>query len=161
MVEYLKKAAEVIKQRIRSNLDKIHENEDQIKKILKEPVTPDRTKKLDERFKLNKKLINENNFAIRLQKDLITYIEVLQNGNILPQEQIQSLEENRSIFNNSREPNELRREDYLELTKSKDIDFDSRHPYYNDPEFLNSLLEYYISTEDYETCATLKQITRS
>lgn len=161
MAEYLKKVAEVIKQRIRSNLDLIHQNEDKIKKILKEPVTSDRTSRLEKQFKINKELINENNSAIKLQKELVSYIEVLQNGFFLPQEQMQSPDQNKIESDHLKDSAKLKREDYFELTINKDITFDERHPYYDDPDFLNSLLDYYISVEDYEMCATLKQIMQS
>lgn len=161
MAEYLKKVVEVIKQRIRSNLDLIHQNEDKIKKILKEPVTSDRTSRLEQQFKINKELINDNNFAIKMQKELVAYIEVLQNGNLLSQEQIQLPDQNKMESDHQKDSAKLKREDYFELTISKDITFDERHPYYDDPEFLNSLLDYYICVEDYEMCATLKQIMQS
>jgi hypothetical protein len=161
MAEYIKKVAEVIKQRIQSNLDQIHQNEEKIKKILKEPVTSDRTSRLEKQFKINKELINENNFAIKLQKELIAYMEVLQIGNFLPQEQIEPLESNKFDSDHVKGSEKLKRKDYFELTISNNIEFDARHPYYDDPEFLNALLEYYISIEDYETCASLKQIMQS
>ncbi len=158
MVEYLKKAAEVLQQRIRINLDQIHHNEEQIKEILKEPLTSDRSERLDRRFNINKKMIDENNLALKLHKDIVRYLETFQETIIPPQQFINSMEESRDSSRKENYTIKLRKDDYFNLTINKEIEFDSRHPYYNDPEFLHLLLNYYISVEDYEMCVTLKQI---
>lgn len=161
MVEYLKKAAEVLKQRIRINLDQIHHNEEQIKEILKEPVSSDRSERLNRRFKINKKMIDENNLALKLHKDIVHYLESFQETIISPQQFINSMEESKDYSHKENYTIKLKKDDYFDLTINKEIEFDARHPYYDDPEFLNSLLDYYISVEDYEMCATLKQNMQS
>lgn len=160
MVEDLKKAVEVLKQRIRFNLDLIHKNEDKIKIILKEPVSKDRSRRLDEHFRINKKMIKENNEALKLQKEIMRYVETFHNDIVeFPQPTMSSTEIN--SFNAGNTRIEIKREDYLELTINKEIEFDSKHPYFNDPEFLNDLLEHYIDIEDYEMCAYLTEVNKS
>ncbi len=52
MIEDLKKSVEILKQRVRFNLDLIHQYEKEVKEILKEPVSEERSEKLNIRFAL-------------------------------------------------------------------------------------------------------------
>ncbi|MEA3317602.1 MAG: hypothetical protein U9R54_06560, partial [Bacteroidota bacterium] len=48
------------------------------------------------------------------------------------------------------------KQEYFLMTIKGDIVFDSLHPYYNDNEFKNDLLEHYIESEEYEKCEQIK-----
>jgi len=162
MLDNLKKTLEVLKQRIRFNLDRIHENEGQIKKILKEPISIERSEKLNKHFGVNKRMITENNEALKIQKDIIHYLETY-HSEIAKFPQITSTnhDSHQEILNSGITKIEISRDDYFQLTINKEIAFDLRHPYYEDKEFLYLLMDYFISTEDYEMCAYLSTIGKN
>lgn len=159
MKAYLKKSIVALKEHIKNNLDKIRFNEKEIKEILKEPVSNDRSTRLTEKFNINKNLINENNEAINLQKAMMQYMDNYLNHITISEE----LDFNEAGKNKSMKVNtkiEAKREDYFDLTIKKAIDFDHRHPYFHDDDFANALLKYFIEIEDYEMCARLSDLSK-
>jgi hypothetical protein len=160
MVANLKGAIEVLKTRIHFNLKLIHENEEEIKLILKEPVSDHRSEKLKNRFNYNKKLIKENEEAIHIQRGIIHYLENYQN-------ELSQLPEIVK-FNNSNNKKpvevntkiEIKREDYYELTVNKAIEYNILHPYFKDHDFAKDLLSHFIKVEDYEMCARLSKLSK-
>jgi len=162
MIEDLKKTLESLKKRVRFNLDRIHDNEKQIKKTLKEPVSGERSEKLNKHFGINKRMIKENNEALKIQKDIIHYLENY-HTDIVKFPQIINTEHDsqQKNLNSENTKIEISKEDYFKLTIRKEISFDSQHPYHQDKEFLDHLMDYFISTEDYEMCAYLSEIGKN
>lgn len=159
MKAYLKKSVVALKEHIKNNLEKIRRNEKEIKEILKEPVSDDRSTKLTEKFNLNKNLINENNEAINLQKSIMQYMDNYLNHVTFSEElEFDEASQNKSIAVNTKV--EAKREDYFDLTIKKAIDFDQRHPYFHDEGFANDLIKYFIDIEDYEMCARLSNLSK-
>ena len=160
MIEQLKKTVEVLKQRIRYNLELIHQNENTIKEILKEPVSEIRSQNLNQRFNYNKKLLTENNEAIKLQRDILNYLDKYNTDMIefiIPESGELNLD--KELLKTK--VVEISKEDYFELTINGQIDFDNRHPFFNDEDFLNDLFSYFISVEDYEMCNQLKKLNKN
>lgn len=153
MVENLKSTVEVLKQRIKFNLNLIHEIELEIKEILKEPVSKERSEKLDRRFNINKQIIKENNEAIKLQKSIIEFLKSYHDELSQFPETIKVENPQKTIALSKKI--ELKREDYFELTVNKDIEYDDQHPYFKDESFAKDLISYFIEVEDYEMCAKL------
>ncbi len=153
MVENLKSTVEVLKQRVKFNLNLIRDIELEIKEILKEPVSKERSEKLDRRFYINKQIIKENNRAIKLQKSILEYLESYHDELSQFPETIEVENPKESIA--LRKKIELKREDYFELTVNKDIEYDNHHPYFKDESFAKDLMSYFIEVEDYEMCAKL------
>jgi len=161
MMTSLKEAIEALKLRVRFNLTLVHEVEEEIKEILKEPVSAQRSEKLNERFIKNKKLMNENEESLKIQRSLINYLEKYHDELSQFPEVIE--------FNSAKEKNtlevstkiEIKREDYFEITINKSIEYDNLHPYFKDERFANDLLSYFIEIEDYEMCARLSKITKN
>ena len=153
MVENLKSTVEVLKQRIKFNLNLIHEIELEIKEILKEPVSRERSEKLDRRFNTNNQIIKENNEAIKLQKSIIEFLKSYHDELSQFPETIEVENPQKTIALSKKI--ELKREDYFELTVNKDIEYDNQHPYFKDESFTKDLICYFIEVEDYEMCAKL------
>lgn len=161
MIEKLKNSIEVLKQRVRFNLDLIHQYEVEVKEILKEPVSEDRSKKLSSRFHFSKKILNENADAIKLQKEIMNYLENYHND-IFDFSQL--TDSNRNTYNSVEQENEIveiSKDDYYKLTIKGEILFDIHHPYFNDEAFLNKLLSYFISVENYEMCSQIVELDKS
>jgi len=161
MLTNLKEAIEALKQRIRFNLTLAQEVEEEIKEILKEPVSTQRSKKLNERFIKNKKLMSENEDSLNLQRSIINYLEK-HHDELSQFPEIIEYKSNKG--KNTLEVStkiEIKREDYFELTINKSIEFDNLHPYFKDESFANDLISYFIEIEDYEMCARLSKITKN
>jgi len=153
MVENLKKTIEALKHRIRYNLDLIQSNEKRIRELLKEPVSEERSEKLNKRFNINNKMIKENDEAIKLQRNIITYLENYADELTHFPEAIEVEKSKKSIQVNTKV--EINREDYFDLTVSKALDFNKNHPYFKDKSFARDLLNHFIEIEDYEMCARI------
>ena len=158
MMGSLKSSIEILRQRVRSNLDVLHQNEKKIKEILKEPVSKQRSEKLNNRFNANKEILKENNDALLLQKDIILFIENYFNESNSFSLTIQTSEQKTNNVISKNKIIELKKEDYLDLTINGALSFDENHPYYKDENFFNDLLNYYSEIEDYETCNKLTKL---
>ena len=161
MKEHLRKTIEILKKRVQHNLKIIHDNEKNVRNILQEPVSSSRSERLDEKFNINKRMLEENNDSIKIQlsiirfldkfsKELEDYIEKLEAEN-----KENNIAQNSTEERNDYEVDDLSRDDYFELTIHNSIEFDHKHPYFDDEEFFNQLLEYYTSIENYEMCSKL------
>ena len=174
MIEQLWKTIELLRQHIQKNLNLIHINERDIKEFLEEPVSESRSLKLKLKFQENKLFLIENNDFIRLQLYTIQLINKYRKkfGDYNESEQIneESISENISISGSGSQivqqtpvKEELKtytREEIFELTISGDILFDYLHPFIDDNDFFNELMEYFIKIEDYEMCKRLKSIKK-
>ncbi|NOQ24202.1 MAG: hypothetical protein GQ564_02470 [Bacteroidales bacterium] len=170
MIKQLWETVELLKQHVQKNLNIIYENEKEVKEFLKEPVSESRSQKLKVKFQENKLLIIENNDFIRLQLYIIhlidKYRKPLNNDNTGEQINEENISGNISVSGSGsqiaqqnpvkEEPKTYTREEIFDLTISGQIQYDYLHPFIDDNDFLNELMEYFIKTEDYEMCKRLK-----
>jgi hypothetical protein len=156
MFEILKNGIEILKQKVQFNLEVITKNEKKIKEILKEPISVERSKKLNDRFAFNKSLLKENKEALQIQKSLLNYLENYK----VDIDDPDILSEIDYLENDFKPDAEISREDYFDLTISEAICFDNRHPYFNDKKFIQDLLKYYTEHENYEMCSVLLKSTK-
>jgi len=152
MVTQLRQTVEKLKSRVQKNLNVFYENERIVKELLEEPESEERNQKLEEKYYENKQLLKENDDSIKLQLQLTKFIDSYEND----------LEETKEgEFKNpeaAKETNDsLTKEEIFELTKTKDLQFDENHPYFNDEEFFDKLMDYFSSIEDYEMCSALME----
>lgn len=149
MFGIFRKNIDVLKQRVRFNLEVINKNEKRIRDLLNEQVSKERAKKLEKLFEFNKSLLEENKDAINLQKSIIEFME---------KHKIE-MDDTFHLLTNTQEllqiENSLSKDDYFELTINKTLDFDKNHPCINDQEFINDLLDYFTLTEEYEMCSQI------
>jgi hypothetical protein len=141
MKDIVQKTIESLKDKVRANLLEIQNNQKEIRDLLKQPVSTERTEKLEERYTLNRALLAENNDFINVQLTLTNFIEKYGNTNIFT-----------AVFEDT---NPLSEDECFELTVSNKMTFNSKHPYYKNELFFNRLLEYYQVIEDYEKCGKL------
>jgi len=152
MLTQLREATEQLKKRVQGNLNIIHENEKVVRKILEEPVSNSRSQKLEIKYEENKKLLKENNDSIKLQLQLTKFIDTYKNE---IQETEEPQVEEQQTNQTTEEP--LTKEDIYHLTINKELEFDEQHPFYNDEEFFNDIMEHFTSVEDYEMCSNLME----
>lgn len=143
MKELIYKTIEILKEKVKANLLEIQNNQKEIRNLLKQPVSVERSEKLEEKYAFNKVLLAENNDFINVQLTLSNFVEKYSNTDIF--EQVVAATAS-GIASES---------DFFEMTIKGVLNYDLKHPYFNDDNFFNKLLEYYKSLEDYEKCHTL------
>lgn len=169
MEEQMKSLVNILKERINYNLQIIKENEENIRKILSQPVSNERSELLKEKFNINKKLLEENHDSLVIELQLINYLgkfrEILKhqtNNNQLSNEVNNEIDNlaNEEYLNesNSEQIEKSGDTQLLNLTILGEIPFNSEHPRFNDEVFFENLLENYKSTENYEMCSHLLRI---
>ncbi|MFO8021434.1 MAG: hypothetical protein R6U65_03130, partial [Perlabentimonas sp.] len=65
---------EALRERVAQNLATIRQNEVEIKKILAEPLSNQRTYNLNNRYKLSKEILHENRDNIEMQNKIIAFL---------------------------------------------------------------------------------------
>jgi len=161
MKDNLKQAVEFLKRRVQYNLQIIRHNEQMVRNILKEPVSTERSEKLDEKLKMNKQIIQENQDSLKIQLSIIQFLDKYKQelkGYSYIENITYELQQAEGTLNERTDEQELTREDYFHLTANKGIAFDRQHPYYSDREFLNDLMQHFIDVEDYEMCSKLNTV---
>jgi hypothetical protein len=141
MKDMIQKTIDSLKDKVRANLLEIQNNQKDIRELLKQPVSQERTDKLEQRYILNRALLAENNDFINVQLTLSNFIEKYGNTNIFTQ-----------VLRGD-EP--LTEDECFEMTVNGKMPYNSKHPYFKNNLFFNRLLEYYQNIEDYENCSKL------
>lgn len=142
MKEMIRKTIEMLRERVKENLTQIQSNQKDIRNLLKQSVSNERTELLEEKYAINKALLAENNDFINVQLTLTNFLEKYESSDVL--------------LGNIPKPIIFRDEnECFELTVNNQIPFDHNHPYYKDEKFYGRLLNYYQQQEDYEKCSEL------
>jgi len=143
----LKETIDLLRKKVRSNLDLINTNQEQINVILNATEPSERQQRMPEfesKFKVNKELLSLNNDLIKVQITLMNFLDKHKNNEALEHEILTSVP-----------VSSLDKEEVFELTKTGEVEFDQEHPYYNDDQFFQELLMFFESTEQYEKCQEL------
>ena len=144
MLSQIQKTIEELKVKVKKNVELINKNQDAIRRMLNHSDSNDYAGQFDEFNNYNKALLSQNNDLINVQLTLINFVEKYKNTAILSEEKqindIYSITDSQEIF---------------DLTIKGIIPFSEKHPYFNDPLFIDKLLVYYQSIEDYEICQKL------
>jgi hypothetical protein len=141
MKDMIQKTIDSLKDKVRANLLEIQNNQKEIRELLKQPVSQERTDKLEQRYILNRALLAENNDFINVQLTLSNFIEKYGNTNIFTQ-----------VLKGD---DPLTEDECFEMTVNGKMTYNSKHPYFKNNLFFQRLLEYYQNIEDYENCSKL------
>ncbi len=142
----MQKTLELLRERVKLNLETIHKNQEKIKILLKDKnLSSDQRQEYQEKYNANKHMLAENNDFINMQLHMINFLNKYKHTDLF--EQIEETDE-------SEIADDL---DYFNLTIKGTIPFDKEHPYFNDENFFKKLLDYYKELENYEMCQTLVQ----
>ena len=144
MRDMIKRTIERLKEKVKSNLFEIQNNQKEIRNLLKQPVSAERSSELEEKYSVNKILLAGNNDFINVQLTLTNFLEKYNNSDIFENEQ------------SSATPCSCTGEkDCFELTVNGVLPYNAEHPFFNDDNFFQKLLHYYQDMEDYENCSKL------
>lgn len=144
MQDLIEKTVDMLKLKVKKNLKAINKNQKAIKILLEEKDTPERAAEFEQYYGANKTLLQENNDFINIQLTLINFLEkykgtaVLDEG--MPVVDIYSISDEKEV---------------LELTLNGIVNFDDKHPKYNDSSFIDRMIQHYGKKEEYEKCSKL------
>lgn len=144
MKEFIQQTIELLKLKVKTNLEEIKENQLQIKEILNQPTSAERTRLFDERYNINKRLLSENNDFINVQLTLVKFLEKYKNTPLM-----------KDCYEAIDLSNE---EEVFQHTIEGNLEYDKSHPFFTNKGFLNKLLDHYIQNEDYEKCQKLSRL---
>ncbi len=145
MKDMMQKVIELLKERVRLNLETVKTNQSEIKNILASKSDTNMKMEYRKKYNINKSLLMENNDFINLQLQLVNFLNKYRDADFLDSSATLSVKEISSKENL----------DYFELTISGLIPFDKEHPLYEDDSFFEKLLDYYQEMENYEMCEAL------
>jgi hypothetical protein len=147
MRELIQRTIEVLKTKVKKNLELINVNQKVIKQLINEPNNPERSTEFVRYYDANKTMLQENNDYINIQLTLINFLEKYKGTAVL--EESMPIVDIYSIT----DENEV-----LDLTIKGIVRFDEQHPRFHDPDFINKLIMHYGRTEEYEKCQELTQL---
>lgn len=145
MKALINRILELLKKRVKDNLEVINSNQTMITELLKQPFSPERTYHIDKIYSINKTLLSENNDFINLQLSLNSFNEKYKADLLFKDEDPAN-----SFLYSLMDDNEL-----FDLTVEGKLNFEEGHPKFDDYDFFNRLLRYYADTEAYEKCNLL------
>ena len=139
---------ELLKKRVKENLDTINHNQAEIRNLLMQPLSAERTYHIDKHYDINKVLIHENNDLINLQVSLLNFLDKYKDSPIMEDDDMPELTP------------ELYLDDHelFELTIQGKLAFDLSHPRFEDAEFFDKLIRYFSTIEAYEKCNSLLKL---
>lgn len=179
MKEKMMEVVNFLKERVGANLTTIRENEIEIRKLLKQPVSPERTQTLERFFAQNRQILDENKDALAIELGILNYLrkfgELKENlkysagdsdglqANYFDENEDEIVEETEAFFadDNDEEDGAIKasveydRKVFFDYTISGKLVYDERHLFWEDEEFYSDLLNYYKNLENYEQCAIL------
>lgn len=144
----LQNAVELLKKRVKENLDTINHNQAEIRQLLNQPLSPERTYYIDKHYDINKVLLSENNDFINLQLTILNFLDkykdspIMEDDGSMPQDDFSTADES-TLF---------------DMTIQGKLDFNLSHPRFSDESFFRKLLSYYAATEAYEKCESLMKL---
>jgi hypothetical protein len=147
MKALIQRTIDLLKKKVRENLEAINKNQTKLNEMLNQPVSAERTYHIEKNYSTNKALLTENNDFISLQLSLVNFLEKYKDKLVLKEEEEDLTEADAVSF--------LDDEELFELTIQGKIGFESGHPKFQDDVFFNKLLTYYASQEAYEKCNAL------
>jgi hypothetical protein len=152
MIELMRKAIEVLKIKVNSNLEEIRQNEIQFHKMLSDGLVAKDPEEMNRIILLNKNLLNENFDYINVQISLLKFLEKYQYQKVFTESQPDKVELNAQ--------GKTEAIDFFIETVSGNIRFDAEHPLFNDDDFFSRLLRHFEDNEEYEKCAELVKVKK-
>jgi hypothetical protein len=141
---------EEIKQRVKNNIERINKNQKAIKEMLKYSNSAEYAGQFDIYNNETSELLTQNNDLINVQLTLVDFLEKYKDTAILkpeiPMVDIYSITDLQEVF---------------ALTIKGVLSFNEKHPYFHDMNFIDKLIGYFQSQENYEECQKLYKLKES
>ncbi len=144
MKDLIQKTINMLKKKVKDNLELINKNQILLNDILNQPFSSERTYQIEKNYSANKTLLTENNDLISLQMNLMSFLEKHKDALERWQQESEASEIEIASYLND--------DELFDLTVNGKLGFGKGHPKFNDEAFFNKLLSYYTSIEAYEKC---------
>ena len=132
MKELVQKTIDLLKERVKVNLEEIKRNQSVIRDLLKKNPVGTRNPEFDEIYNLNKTLLSENNDFINLQISLVNFLNKYKDSPVFM-----------SGYDNINHDDDATDTDYFTLTIEGVMKYNEQHPHFHDDEFFRKLLQHY------------------
>jgi hypothetical protein len=149
MNKLIQKLLNVLKEHVNQNNREIQLNQEEIEKLLSDTTLNTHKKDLEIKYSLNRELLNENSDFVQIQLELSEFMD-----------KYKHLFPGNASENTFKEMDEDNSQNLFKQTVSGKLKFDSAHPQYNNPGFLQELLKYYEIHENYEMCDKLIKLRK-
>jgi hypothetical protein len=148
----IQRTIDLLKKKIKENLETINQNQIRLGEKLKEPLSAERTYCVEKIYSANKALLSENSDFVNLQRSLVNFLEKYQDTLSLSEDKEEPVDPEVAAY--------LDDDEVFRLTVEGKLGFEFNHPKFEDEGFFNRLLTYYTSTEAYEKCNALLSVKR-
>jgi hypothetical protein len=148
MKALLQQTVDLLKKRVRENLETINNNQMWLNEMFSQPFSSERTFQIEKKYAENRTLLAENNDLISLQLTLSNFLKKYQ-------EKLMYWEEEDEGFIEADLAAYLNEDELFELTIEGKLGYETGHPKFDDEAFFKKLLSYYASIEAYEKCNAL------
>ena len=132
MIEMMKQAIDVLKNKISSNLEEIRSNEHRFRKIMSNSDLSEQADEMNSLLEMNKNLLSQNFDFLNIQLSMLKFLEKMKNHQTHSGEL--SLEDIDQIHQSV---------DFFEFTTNGSIPFNGMHPLVYDEFFWGELIHYY------------------
>jgi hypothetical protein len=147
MKDLLQKSIEHLREHVLHNLEKVKENEKDIRELLKCPISISRNQLLTGKYEVSRMILAENNDFINMQLTLLNFINKYRP--VIEPEGVLEGVHNHSIAA------PLTKEECFQMTVESRIEFGPSHPFFADEDFISNLVGFYQQQENYEKCAEI------
>lgn len=144
MKDLIQKTIDLLKKKVKENLDVINKNQTKLNEILNQPFSSERTYMIEKNYSANKSLLAENNDLISLQINLVNFMDKHKDSLERWQQENESAELEIASY--------LDDDELFDLTVNGKLGYGKGHPKFRDDAFFNKLISYYASIEAYEKC---------
>ncbi|HCT29831.1 MAG TPA: hypothetical protein DIW31_03650 [Bacteroidales bacterium] len=177
MEEQMKLMINMLKERIKHNLQIIKKNEAEIRGILTQPVSNKRSEILKEMFHTNRILLDENQDSLAIELQIINFIvkfkrtlkhqannvqstKFIENSNTISKaDAINEEQPDKQEQDDTQEQVDAHEElDLLSLTVMGNLPYNQSHPLFNDEDFFEDLMESFKQLENYEMCSEILRV---
>lgn len=143
MKDLFRQILEEMKDKVMHNLDAVKEHEGEIKKLSAQTETYARDFNLQMKRRLSRQILSDNLDYLELQLKILNFIDKYKFEGFMKMELPPII---RSGV------------DYFKETIEGNIEFNARHPFYRNEQFIDRLMQFYLSKEDYANCDKLAKL---
>lgn len=143
MKELFRQIIEDMKNKVIDNLDVVKEYEGDIKDLSSQPESYARSFNLQMKRRRSRQILNDNLDYLELQLKIINFVDKYRNDDFMKM---------------TLPPRIIKGVDYFKETIEGRMTFNDSHPYFKDEAFIDRLMQYYLSIEDYSNCDKLAKL---
>lgn len=144
MERLVNKILKILKEHVSQNNKEVQLNQEEILRMLSEKPNEKIQNELEYKYSINKELLEENEDFIHMQIEMSEFMD-----------KYAHLFTDADEIEDAVEFEEDEDLPYFNMTINGSLQFDTKHPQFNNPHFFNELIKFYQEAENYEMCEQL------